>query len=66
MHDVAVLNYVFLTFYAELSGSAAGSLRLECHEVLVLDDLSTDESLFEVCVNYSSGLRSLISLIDSP
>ena len=66
VHDVAVLNNIFLSFDSELSCGSAGCFRLERNEVLVFDYFGADEALFKVCVDYSRCLRCLVSFVDCP
>ena len=66
VHYVAVLNDVFLTFRRKLAGGAAGSLRLQGHEVIVFDNLCADKASFEVRMDGSCGARGLVALADGP
>ena len=66
MHDVAVLDDIFLTFGGELSGGSDGTFAAKCDEVIVLDDFCPDESLLEVRVDDSGGFRGLVTLVDCP
>ena len=64
MHDVAVLHDIILALDSEFAGGAAGKLGLERDEVIVLYDLGADETLLEVGVDDSGGLRGLVALVD--
>ena len=66
VHDVTILDYVFLAFDSEFSGGAACGFRFEGDEVFVFDDLGADEAFFEVGVDHSGGLRGLVALVDGP
>ena len=66
MHDVAVLDDVFLAFHAHLAGGTNGGFRLILDEVVILDDLGADETFLEVAVDHTGGLRRLVSLADGP
>ena len=66
VHYISILDYIILSFDTELSCCSAGRLRLELNKILILDDLGTDESLFEVSVDDSGRLRSLVTFIDGP
>lgn len=66
MHNVAILNDIVLALDTELTGAAAGSLRLEFDEVIVFDDLSADEAFLEVGVDYAGGLGRFVAFVDCP
>lgn len=66
VHDVAVLDDIFLAFGGELSGGSDGTFAAECDEVIVLDDFRPDEAFLEVRVDYSGGFRGLVTLVDCP
>ena len=66
VHDVAVLDDIFLAFGGELSGGSDGTFVAECDEIIVLDDFCPDESLLEVRVDDSGGFRCLVTLVDCP
>ena len=66
VHDVTVLNHIFLALDTKLTCSTAGSLRLESDEIFILDHLGTDETLLEVCVDHTGSLRCLVTYIDGP
>ena len=66
VHDVAVLDDIFLAFGGELSGGSDGTFAAECDEIIVLDDFRPDESLLEVRVDDSGGFRCLVTLVDCP
>ena len=66
MHDVAVLDDIFLTFGGELSGGSDGTFAAKCDEIIVLDDFRPDEALLEVRVDDSGGFRCLVTLVDCP
>src|SRR5574344_1988504 len=66
VHNVAVLHHVFLSLDSHLTGGATSGFRLEIHEIIVFDDLGTDETLFEVGVNDTCRTRSLVPLVYGP
>lgn len=66
MHDVAVLDDIFLAFGGELAGGSYRTFAAKCDEIIVLDDFCPDESLLEVRVDDSGGFRSLVSIVDCP
>ena len=66
MHDITVLHDVILTFDAHLAGFANGCFRAIADVIVVLDDLSTDETLLEVGVNDAGTLWSLPATLVGP
>ena len=66
LDDVTVFDGVFLAFDAELPGVTAGGLGTEVDEIIIVNDLSSDEATFEIVVDGGSGARSLISRLDGP
>ena len=48
MHDITVLDDVVLALDTHLAGLTHGSLGAVTDVVVILDDLCTDESFFEV------------------
>ena len=66
MHYVAVLDDVLLALDAHLAGGADSGFSLIIDEVVVLDDLGTDEALLEIGVDDAGGAGGLVSLMDSP
>ena len=59
MHDVAILHHIVLALDTHLACLANSSLRTILDIVVIFDNLSTDEALFEVGVDNTSTLRSL-------
>src|SRR5262245_29566472 len=66
MHDVAVRDHVFLAFEAPFARIFRALFAVVGDEVIVADDLGTNESLFEVGVNDPGGLRRLGADRDRP
>ena len=66
MHYVAVLDDVVLAFDAHLAGRAAGGFGLERDEIVVLDDLRTDEAALEVGVDDACRAGRFVALMDGP
>ena len=66
MHDVAVLDDIFLTFDSHFSGSSYGRFGLVVHVIVIFDDFCADETLLEVAVDNTCGLRSLVSPVYGP
>ena len=66
VHDVAVLDYVFLAFYGHLAGFLDGGLASQRDEVVVFDHFCADESFLEVGVDDAGGLRSLGAAEEGP
>src|SRR5690348_8263669 len=55
-HYVIGLHYVVFTFGTQLAGCPGGRFRPGSDEVVVIDDLGSDEAPFEVRVDDTSGL----------
>ena len=66
MHDVAVLDNVLFTFNSQLAGFLNCGFRAKRNVVGILNNLCTDESLFEVGVDYACSLWSLRPLMVGP
>ena len=57
MHDIAVLHRVVLALETKFPGFARAGFAFEFHEIVIGYRLGTDETVFEVGVNYACGLR---------
>ena len=66
MHDVAILHHIVLALDTHLACLANSSLRTILDIVVIFDNLSTDEALFEVGVDNTSTLRSLPAFLIRP
>ena len=66
MHDVTVLNNIFLALYTHLAGFANGGFASVMDVVVVLDNLGTDETLFKVGVDDTCALGCLPSAAEGP
>ena len=66
MHDVAVLDDVVLAFDAHLAGGTDGGFGLVVDEVVVLDDLGTDEAALEIGMYHACALRGFPTAAESP
>ena len=65
VHDIAVLDFVFLAFDSHLSGLAHSSLGAVADVVFVLDDLGADEATLEVCMDDACALRRNVQAFTS-
>ena len=66
MHYITVLNDVFLSLYAHLTGFAHSSFTAVFDIVIVFYHLSTDETLLEIRMDDAGTLGSLPSLAERP
>src|ERR1039458_10611805 len=66
MHYVSVVNNIFASFASEEPGFPDSSLGFQPDEVPEFHYLSSNKSLFEICVNYGSGLRRFCAFADCP
>ena len=65
--DIAVLHHVVTAFLTQLAFLLdLGHGAVDGHEIVVGDDVSLDEALFEVGVNHAGGLRGGPALVDLP
>ena len=56
MHDIAILNYIFLPLQAQATRFFRSLLTLIFYEIIIGNRFSTDKTSFEVTMNYSSTL----------
>lgn len=66
MHNVTVLNDVFLAFYGDFTIFATCGFCLECFVIRKLDDLSFDKATLEVCMDDTCCGRSFPAFFDGP
>ena len=66
MHDIAILNEVFLAFDAKSAIVAASGFGAVLSEILVGDHFCLNESSFKISVNHTCSLRCLPAMLDSP
>lgn len=68
VHYVAVLDYIFLAFGGWFAGGSDGAFAAEgdADEVIVLDDLGSEEAFPEVCVEDSLRPSGFVTLVDDP
>ena len=62
VHDVAVLHYVFFTFYFEQTSFAYSGFATEADIILILDYFGTNETALKVCVNHTGALGRLLTI----
>ena len=61
MHYIAVLNDIILAFQTELSRFLHLDFTAVCEKILTVVDLRTDETFFEIRMDYSGTAGSLVS-----
>ena len=66
MHDIAVLYEVVLALGGQLAGSTALRFAAQRDEIVVFDDLGTNEAPFEIRMDDSGTLRCFSSGTESP
>lgn len=66
VHDVAVLDDVFLAFDGHLAGVAYGALAAEAYVVVVLDYFGADEAFLEVGVDDAGAAGCLAAAAECP
>ena len=65
-NDISVLYFIFLPHLSIQPLRSHSLLSLQSIQVIILHDFGTDESPFEIGMNYSGCLGSFVSLPDSP
>ena len=63
MHYIAILNDIILAFQTELSGFPDLDFTAVCEKILTVVDLRTDETFFEIRMDYSGTAGSLACLL---
>ena len=66
MHDISVLDDIVFPLCGEFSSRSGRTFATKGDIVLVFDNLCPDKASLKVGVYYTGGLRSLVSLVDSP
>ena len=66
VHDVSVLDDIFLALDSELSCGSDGTFAAQGDIVFIFDHFCPYEALLEVGMDYTSCLWSLVSLVDRP
>ena len=66
MHDIAVLDDVFLAFEAHFAGFLGALFAVVGDEIVVADDFGADEAFFEVGVDDAGCLRGGVAFVDGP
>ena len=66
VHDVTILDSVFLTLCRKLSCGPYGCFGLVVDKILVFDDFGPYKAFFEVGMDDTGRLRSLVALVDGP
>ena len=66
MHYVAVLDYIFLAFGGWFAGGSDGAFAAEgdADEVIVLNDLGSEEAFPEVCVEDSLRPSGFVTKVE--
>lgn len=59
VHDVTVLDDVFLAFDRKFAGFADAGLAAQLDVIVVFDDFGTDEAFLEVSMYDAGALRGL-------